>query len=294
MGGLDFLWRDVVVVPAAGVVAVAVVAWAGCLRRSALSQAPQRDVGLGAADLVVALAMMWLGMWVAQDVLGRMGVPGHVEPLADDYGVVGPTRTPLELMQQAWIGQVLVHLPVVLYVLWRVGGCHQGVARFGLGLTSPVRHSVAGLLGLAVALPVALGLSVVVAVIGEKVLGQPPPLVGHEMLSAFGQSTRWPVALGLFASAVVGAPVFEELVFRGLAQTALLSVVGRARRWSVVVLGSVVFALMHLGQPWQVLPSLFVLGVVLGWLYERTGSLLPGILVHAGFNAVNVALTMMM
>jgi len=47
---------------------------------------------------------------------------------------------------------------------------------------------------------------------------------------------------------------------------------------------------MHTGQAWQVLPSLFVLAVVLGWLYERTGSLLPSVLVHMGFNAINIAL----
>jgi membrane protease YdiL (CAAX protease family) len=40
------------------------------------------------------------------------------------------------------------------------------------------------------------------------------------------------------------------------------------------------------------LPGLLVLGVVLGWLYERSGSLLPCVLVHAGFNALNIAMVL--
>jgi membrane protease YdiL (CAAX protease family) len=42
------------------------------------------------------------------------------------------------------------------------------------------------------------------------------------------------------------------------------------------------------------LPGLLVLAVVLGWLYERWGSLLPCVLVHALFNSGNCALALLM
>ena len=38
--------------------------------------------------------------------------------------------------------------------------------------------------------------------------------------------------------------------------------------------------------------GLLVLGLVLGWMYERTGSLWPGIVLHTGFNALNIVLAL--
>lgn len=43
---------------------------------------------------------------------------------------------------------------------------------------------------------------------------------------------------------------------------------------------------------WPAMPGLFVLAVALGYLYERTGSLWPPIIVHALFNAFNVAIVL--
>jgi membrane protease YdiL (CAAX protease family) len=49
------------------------------------------------------------------------------------------------------------------------------------------------------------------------------------------------------------------------------------------------FALAHRGQGLAYLP-LFPLGLVLGLIAGRTGSIVPCILLHAMFNAVSVAL----
>lgn len=88
---------------------------------------------------------------------------------------------------------------------------------------------------------------------------------------------------------VVMAPFAEELVFRGfLFQTlrsALCGPVSSSRwRWCVAevvsnVLSSSIFAAMHHSKTgfWAV----FVTGSVLAELYRRSGSLLPGILMHA-------------
>ena len=46
--------------------------------------------------------------------------------------------------------------------------------------------------------------------------------------------------------------------------------------------------------PWQGLVSLFVLGLVFGYLYERTGSLLTPVIAHAVFNSFNNALTLLL
>jgi membrane protease YdiL (CAAX protease family) len=88
----------------------------------------------------------------------------------------------------------------------------------------------------------------------------------------------------VFATVIL-APVAEEIFFRGVAFTAWTREYGRRRAY----LGSaVVFALIHLSLP-SVLP-IFLLGLGLAWVYERTRSLLSAILIHATFNAIGIAI----
>jgi membrane protease YdiL (CAAX protease family) len=75
------------------------------------------------------------------------------------------------------------------------------------------------------------------------------------------------------------APVYEEVIFRGLLYPALRR---RLPRGSSVVLCAACFALVHF-SPAQ-MPALFVLGLALAWLYERTGTLAAPIAFHAAFN----------
>jgi uncharacterized protein len=81
----------------------------------------------------------------------------------------------------------------------------------------------------------------------------------------------------------VGAPVVEELYFRGMLQRALAR---RFRPAVAVATSSVAFGLAHF-EALQ-LPALILFGLVLGVLAQRTGRLGPGIVAHATFNAVTV------
>ncbi len=89
------------------------------------------------------------------------------------------------------------------------------------------------------------------------------------------------VPAALWLCAVVIAPVAEELFFRGVCQTALNHVF--RRRWLSTVLVGSAFGLAHMDQP-QVVAPLIVLGVILGYVYERTGSLVAPITMHLLFN----------
>ncbi|MBK5223742.1 MAG: CPBP family intramembrane metalloprotease [Acidimicrobiia bacterium] len=81
----------------------------------------------------------------------------------------------------------------------------------------------------------------------------------------------------------VGAPVVEELFFRGL----LLRSLERRFGTLVGVLGSsAVFGAVHF-QLLQ-LPALIAFGLVAGWLTVRSGRLGPAIWAHVGFNLVTV------
>jgi membrane protease YdiL (CAAX protease family) len=87
----------------------------------------------------------------------------------------------------------------------------------------------------------------------------------------------------LFLFLSIGAPLVEELFFRGLLMRAI------DHRYGVVpaVAGSaVIFGLAHFEL--LQLPALVLFGVVLALLAKRTGRLGPGIVAHATFNAVTV------
>lgn len=82
---------------------------------------------------------------------------------------------------------------------------------------------------------------------------------------------------------VVGAPVVEELFFRGLVLRSLQRRFGDG--WAVAG-SAVVFGLAHF-EPLQ-LPALVALGVILGMLAVSTKRLGPSIFTHAGFNLVTM------
>ena len=82
---------------------------------------------------------------------------------------------------------------------------------------------------------------------------------------------RW----GYFAVGLL-APVCEELVFRGAILRALLH--WTPRHWVAIAISALLFALIH-ANPAQ-MPHAFVIGLLLGWLYYRTDSIVPGIVYH--------------
>ena len=88
---------------------------------------------------------------------------------------------------------------------------------------------------------------------------------------------RWSYfAIGLLA------PVCEELVFRGAVLRALLR--WTPRHWLAIAVSALLFALVH-GNPAQ-MPHAFLVGLLLGWLYYRTDSIVPGIVYHWVNNSI--------
>ncbi|MDZ7267985.1 MAG: CPBP family intramembrane metalloprotease [candidate division KSB1 bacterium] len=82
---------------------------------------------------------------------------------------------------------------------------------------------------------------------------------------------------------VIVAPVTEEFLFRGLILRGLLGNYGRCK---AVLASALLFALIHL-NPWQFF-SAAVAGVVLGWWFVQTRSLVPCLFGHALHNALPV------
>jgi hypothetical protein len=83
--------------------------------------------------------------------------------------------------------------------------------------------------------------------------------------------------------AIVGAPLGEELFFRGLLYRSLR----RRFRFSVsAMVSAAAFGLVHL--PPLVIPLMFVVGMVLAYVVERRGSLVASIAAHMAFNAIGI------
>ena len=160
--------------------------------------------------------------------------------------------------------------------------------RRGLGLDT--RHwiydSLRGLIGYLAVLPVCfLLLRVSLWLLPGQFIQVHPTLV---VLRTRAVSGLWLAAV--IVSATVLAPLCEEIFFRGLLQSMLRRLLPGP--WPAIAVSSAVFAGTHFQTP-QNIPALLALSVVLGYNYERTGRLLPSILIHAIFNAVFIAEVML-
>ena len=83
------------------------------------------------------------------------------------------------------------------------------------------------------------------------------------------------------------APLSEEIVFRGAILKSLLKN-SSLPVWGSIALSAFLFALIHM-NPAQ-MPHAFVIGLLLGWMYQRTGSILPGMAYHWANNSAAYAL----
>ncbi len=92
----------------------------------------------------------------------------------------------------------------------------------------------------------------------------------------------------LILAVVVGAPIVEEIFFRGLTLRALEA---RMRRRTALVVSAFVFGVVHL--QFLQFPALLVIGLICGWLAQRDGRIGRAIWAHVGFNAVTVAVLLL-
>ena len=92
------------------------------------------------------------------------------------------------------------------------------------------------------------------------------------------KTTAWSIA-SLVLALVTAAG--KELAFRGFIFAGLLM---RMRPWPAILVSSFLFAAFHMNV--FLLPPFFLLGIALGILALRSGSLLPGIILHASCYAV--------
>lgn len=95
-------------------------------------------------------------------------------------------------------------------------------------------------------------------------------LLGANLMKALGTTE------GYFVICML-APLMEEIVFRG-AIIRTISPDLKQHRWVALAVSTIAFAVIH-ANPAQI-PHAIIVGLLLGWLFLRTGSIVPGLIIH--------------
>jgi CAAX protease family protein len=132
-------------------------------------------------------------------------------------------------------------------------------------------------------LKLGIGALVVLIAAGDALLY----LSGRDVVTAFQvQSYTTAAAAGwlpaMFAAAILIAPAGEEAVFRGF----LFRGWTRSPRavWPAIILISILWAMLHIQYDWAGVLQIFIIGLFLGWMRWRSGSLVITFVLHALFN----------
>lgn len=263
---------DYALMATGGLILVVIAASAAVRGRSARWLGPPRRFESGAEFLFLPMIVYLVALMGLHEVIGRY-LPSEQAENATENRVD--------------LAAVLANNAAMVFgavACWAVGRRCIGTRQqpFVLGTPTAARNVLGGIGGALVAVAVCPATLYATVWIIETLR---PDFVFHEhqvidALRSPGRPTWLPWALWIGVAAVT--PVAEELFFRGLVQTTLGQVL--RNRWGAIVAAAGLFGLAHASQP-QVVPAIFVFGLVLGVLYERRGSLIGPIVAHALFNA---------
>ncbi|MBI5035679.1 MAG: CPBP family intramembrane metalloprotease [Chloroflexi bacterium] len=212
-------------------------------------------------DLLAGILFAVLGI-VALNVAAALLVYAWHIPILDN----GTTLALFVVIQD-----VVVVLGALLFSVFRY---HVGLDRLGLRRFD-VAHGL-GLIALLFILSYAIRFCFVITMMALGVQLQPQQV----MLRL--DTTGWTFFLTFFSAAIL-APFAEEVFFRGFLYGGLRARIGAI---GAMVMSTVFFTALHFSL--DAFIPILVLGFCLAWLYERTGSLYPGIILHASNNAIAI------
>jgi membrane protease YdiL (CAAX protease family) len=236
---------------------------------SQMSPGPGR---LAATDLLLVVILTLLPVRLLGPLLDV--VRSAPDPMASGEAISGG-----QLMLLNALG-IALQSALLIAVVWLFIVRRRGVSWQALGLVPTTSIWVRrGMTYAALAIP----LVAVVNLMVQTLLGGPMENPQVDILAPAGFSWSGYVSVLILAGGL--APLVEELAFRGLFYGWLRARLGVAPS-CIVSAGA--FAVLH-GIP-TLAPALFVIGLMLAAIYERSGSLWPAIVLHGTFNAVMTTL----
>jgi membrane protease YdiL (CAAX protease family) len=258
--------------PRAGAVPAAVPAHARQLTDPAASAPPPSGGDGGRRAAVPWGAGAAVGAWFVAFIAGQIG--GGVVIAATGHEVGGPDP-PLgvQLLAQLPLWAAFIGIPLLVAV--RAGG---GPTALGLRARAVDLFGVLGGFGLQLAL-----VPIYIPIL--ELFDVDPDRVDDAARELIDRAEGVGGAALIVLIAVVGAPIAEEIFYRGFMQPGLAT---RLPAWAAIGLTSLVFA----GSHFQLLPlpGLVTFGVVAGVVAHRSGRLGPAIALHVGFNATTTVI----
>ncbi|MEK5056564.1 type II CAAX endopeptidase family protein [Niallia sp. FSL K6-0212] len=127
-------------------------------------------------------------------------------------------------------------------------------------------------------------ISIIMVVVIEILIGVGPE--NNKTDSLQSRTTLLNFFIG-FVSAAIISPVYEEIFYRGFLYRFIRSKYGIL----IGMLGSsLIFMIVHI-PTFNTLPINFVSGLIFAWTYEKSGSVVPPIIIHGIFNGIAIILT---
>ena len=162
----------------------------------------------------------------------------------------------------------------------------QKLIDLGLSCKNFFKNIVYGIAGYLAAIPTLI--LVLVAVMGIVTIFkyQPPP---QPVLELFVQEKKIPALVYISLFVAIFGPIAEEIFFRGFMYNAIKAKFGVKKG---LFLSSFLFAAFHMHLV-GFLP-IMLLGLLLAYLYEKTGSLIASITVHIIHNSLMIVLIFLM
>lgn len=113
----------------------------------------------------------------------------------------------------------------------------------------------------------------------------PPPSLAEAMKQLLMLDEKDPSVVLILLLVAVSPAICEEMLFRGFVLSGLRSF----GQWPAIAISALLFAFAH-GSIYRMMPTFF-LGLLLGYAVWKSGSLIPGVLIHGLNNGIAVGLT---
>ena len=259
-------------------------------------------------DFIICLAgILLFGGWLLKTSLGRKALSDSVPrrnnippylpfvPLFIWFGAISLAISAAEKLlpglpdwQKALLDNLILCIGAIMAMAIIIFLARASFARrlkgFGLNLRTIHKDFPAALLNLLSVWPLIAAMIILTMRLGKLIWGQDFEMQPHEELELIRAYSQLPVRVLIIVTAVAIVPAFEEMLFRGLFQTMLRSIL--LKPWLSIVITSGLFALAHANAGhW---PALFMLSLCMGYAYEKSGSLLRPIFIHSLFNATSI------
>jgi len=177
---------------------------------------------------------------------------------------------------------------IVILLFFAYNSFARRLKGFGLDVRTLHRDIYPAILNFICVWPLVFAAVLVVDLLGRELLGPSFELQTNEGLEILLDYPQLPLRMLLIIFSVVIAPVFEEVLFRGLFQSMVRGYTQRP--WTAIFVTSGFFAMLH---PWTHWPALFILSCCMGYSYEKSGSLFRSIFIHMLFNGLNITVALL-